>query len=284
MHLADSAFPIGASSHSFGLETLTAEGDLCAPEIEPFLTDLLWENGRVEALFVRIAYRFAYQLQSLQKSRREQPMNISTVEESAGFHAALGIAETSDDEIQLLFAPWLTMNRQVAAIKGARESRSASATLGRRFLETAAGLEDAPLLQMLARYTGDAKVEIHYCTAFGIVGGHLSLGEDETVLAYLQQNTMGLLSACLRLLPIGQGRAGEILWRLKAVIADVAVASSNALTDTTMNTKTPAGPSADRTTLSADWDMCQADFSLFTPLLDLGSMRHPTLRTRLFIS
>jgi len=236
MQLADSAFPIGASSHSFGLETLTAEGILRASEIELFLADQLWEGGQVEARFVRLAYQ---------------------------------AATLADEQDRTTY--WLALNRAIGATKGARESRVASATLGRRFLQTVAHLEDDPLLQQYQQKATATAVDIHYAVAFGFVGGHLVLGEEETVLAYLQQMAMGLLSACLRLLPIGQGRTGEILWRLKEPLLAVAAASHASL---------PAISAG----MAPDWQQFLVGISTFAPVVELASMRHPTLSTRLFVS
>lgn len=233
LHLADSAFPIGAASHSFGLETLVADDLLRAPTLAPFLTDLLWESGQAEAFFFRLAYRLC----------------------SPG--TAVHGPSVPD---------WVTLNRYVAASKSARESRTASATLGRRFLQTVVGLEAAPRLQDYVQQANRAAVEVHYCAAFGLVSGYLDVDETAAVLAYLQQSALGLVSAALRLLPIGQGRASELLWQLKPTIVAVAEASAAPLT---------AAPS---------WQQALAALSIFTPLVDLGSMRHPTLRTRLFIS
>lgn len=233
LHLADSAFPIGATAHSFGLETLAAQGLLTAPTVGSFLRDLLQESGRTEALFNRLAYRCV----------------------------------TAD--FTLAHSAWLQLNNSFAALKPARESREASATLGRRFLQTVAHLAAPPCLHHAQAAAQQSAVDIHYCTAFGLVGGALHLGEEETVLAYLQQSMMGLTSACLRLLPIGQGRAGEILWELKTAMAAVAYDSLNCLPD--------KGSEVDLATVIDQ-------LAFFTPLLDLASMAHPTLPTRLFIS
>jgi urease accessory protein len=234
LHLADSAFPIGATAHSFGLETLAAEGDLTPQSLHEFLGDLLQETGKVEAVVGRLAYRCA-----------ELDGNADALE------------------------CWLQLNRWFAALKPARESREASATLGRRFLQTVIQLEAAPCLGQAQAAARQAAIEIHYCTAFGLVGGALGLGEDETVLAYLQQSVMALVSACLRLLPIGQGRAGEILWGVKGQVAAVAKASLDF---------------APRDRPILDLAFCIDQLTTFTPMLDLASMRHPTLPTRLFIS
>ncbi|MEZ4735403.1 MAG: urease accessory UreF family protein [Caldilineaceae bacterium] len=233
LHLADSAFPIGATAHSFGLETLAVEGLLTPQQLQPFLRDLLWETGQVEALFGRLAYRCAAQ------------------EDHAGLEQ------------------WLQLNIWLAALKPARESREASATLGRRFLQTVAHLAAAPVLHQAQAAARQATIDIHYCTAFGLVGGALKLGEEATILAYLQQSLMGLVSACLRLLPIGQGRTSELLWSLQPLLTEVATASLALAPDEAL-----------------EWELTTlvARLPVFTPLLDLASMRHPTLSTRLFIS
>src|SRR5215470_11041686 len=100
MHLADSSFPIGATAHSFGLETLVVEEHLEVTQLGPFLRDYLEEAGVVESAFCRLGYRLV----------------------SHANHA-------------LFTAQWLALNERASAIKTARESRAASAALGRRFLK-----------------------------------------------------------------------------------------------------------------------------------------------------
>src|ERR1700712_3961985 len=57
LQLSDSALPVGAAAHSFGLETLI-EDELVRPEnLEVFLRDYLAEAGALEAVFVRRAWR-----------------------------------------------------------------------------------------------------------------------------------------------------------------------------------------------------------------------------------
>jgi urease accessory protein len=75
--------------------------------------------------------------------------------------------------------------------------------------------------------------------------------QDTTALAYLHQSVAGLISACQRLMPLGQSAAARILWNLKPAIAR----------------------SAHREEV---W--------CFSPYPELASMRHQLLGTRLFIS
>ena len=75
------------------------------------------------------------------------------------------------------------------------------------------------------------------------------------MLAYLQQSLTGHVSACQRLMPVGQNQASRILWDLKS--------------DLDAACRDPRAPD---------------EMTSFTPLVDLGGMRHPSLLTRLFIS
>jgi urease accessory protein len=65
-----------------------------------------------------------------------------------------------------------------------------------------------------------------------------------------------LISACQRLMPLGQTQASTLLWRLKPTMLDALTHSDQPFEDAT----------------------------LFTTLMEVGSMRHPLLTTRLFIS
>ncbi|MBI1786029.1 MAG: hypothetical protein HYR60_00485 [Acidobacteria bacterium] len=216
LQLADSALPIGAAAHSFGLETLTSEGLLDTEHMESFLRDYLVEMAPLEGAFCRSAHRLG-----------------------AG-------PEFSVDG-------WVDLNRRVSARKPARESRVAAATLGRRFLGLLLDLGEWPRLR-LARERAAA---VYPSTAFGLAGAVLGLEEEATVLAFLHQATAGSISACQRLLPLGQTRAARLLWDLKPLILELAAQSR------------AANP---------------GEVPSFPALLELGAMRHPDLSTRLFIS
>jgi urease accessory protein UreF len=102
-------------------------------------------------------------------------------------------------------------------------------------------------------------MDIHHSAAFGLVGGILGIDEKITVRAFLHQSLTSMISSCQRLLPLGQVLASRILWNLKPEICRVSI-------------------------------LCVSEASLtgdpvsFTPSIEMGAMRHPALRTRLFIS
>src|ERR1700687_899523 len=167
LQLSDTALPIGVLNHSFGVEALTVEESLSADGLEAFLREYLEEIGSFEIHFCAAAYR-------------------------------LGIAGRERFPVE----QWLDLNVQFSAFKLARESRSASATLGRRFLRLVNGLVESPILT--AAVAAAQETEIHHCAAFGLAGAALGIEEESTLLAYAHQSLANLISSSQRLLPLGQ--------------------------------------------------------------------------------
>jgi len=156
-----------------------------------------------------------------------------------------------------LAARWIEINDCLSALKPARESRVASAALGRNFLHAAMGLGDFHGLREAREASLGCRSLIHQSAAFGLVSGALGFEEMRAVLAYLHQMSACLISACQRLMPLGQTEATRILWNLKPAIVEVG---------------------ADSASLNLETVTCTM------PLLDWGAMEHPALATRLFIS
>lgn len=220
LQLADSALPIGAFAHSFGVETLVTADFLRVSDLELFLQSWLEEAGVGEAVFCRAAWRLADQ-------------TLFPTEE------------------------WLKLNHTLSAMKPARESRKGSAALGSNFLKAALAVCNLSPVQEAETAARDASAEVHHACAFGLVSGALQFGQDRAVRAYLHQSVAGLISACQRLMPLGQTRAQQILWDLKPSTVEAACSSAEFTVD---------------------------DVSCFLPMLDWGAMEHPELFTRLFIS
>jgi urease accessory protein len=222
LHLADSALPIGGLAHSFGLETLVEKGLLGPGDLAAFLHGYLEEAGFLEAVFCR-----------------------------QGF--GLGVR----GQTNAFASEWVALNERLSAMKPARESRAGSGSLGRNFLAAVAGLGDFETVREALRAAKEAGELIHHSVAFGLAGAVLGLAEERAVAAYLHQSVASLVSACQRLMPLGQSSAMRILWELKPAMIETARRSA---------------------ARSADDAWC------FLPVLDWGAMEHPGLRTRLFIS
>lgn len=222
LQLADSALPIGALSHSFGLESLVASDMLRVADLPRFLHGYLEEAGMVEAVFCREVHRL------VNVPGAKFPMDR-----------------------------WLQLNELLSARKLARESREGSAALGRNFLEAVIALHKSPVLREALVAATNPPTPVHHSTAFGLVSGAIGIAEDRAVAAFLHQSVASLVSACQRLLPLGQTEAARILWNLKPTMIETVTRSGALSTD----------------------DVCS-----FTPLLDCAAMEHPALSTRLFIS
>jgi len=136
------------------------------------------------------------------------------------------------------------LSEEFGARRPASESREATLRIGRRFAELFNALVERPVISN----------GLHYPVAFGVAGAVLNISERTMALAYLQQSATGLISACQRLMPLGQVAASRILWGLGPVI-ELAASDSD-----------------------------QWEAACFTPLPELGSMRHSLIATRLFIS
>jgi urease accessory protein len=197
LHLADSALPIGALAHSFGLESLTACEMLTTRDLPDFLQTYLEEAGTMEAVFCRAAFRLS------------------------------GTAKVETDFVER----WLALNNQLSARKPARESRAGSASLGANFLQVAQNLADLPLARAALDASKRSMSPAHHSTAFGLACSLLGFAEDRVALVYLHQSVASLVSSCQRLLPLGQSKAARILWILKPAMIDAANRSATCALD-----------------------------------------------------
>jgi urease accessory protein len=97
----------------------------------------------------------------------------------------------------------------------------------------------------------------HHAMAFGVVGAALGWRVQEMIWAYLYSTCAVLISAALRLMPLGQVAGQRILWSLAPSITKLAKEVQDKSTD---------------------------DIWSFAPGIEIAAMRHATLDARLFRS
>ncbi|MEX1018369.1 MAG: urease accessory UreF family protein [Litorilinea sp.] len=205
LHLADSALPIGAQSHSFGLETLTASGMVTSANLEAFLRDYIEEVIVVDCVYCRAAYALGADLAQTAPDPTPDPTRHTE-----------------------LLADWLALNRRLGALRTAQETRVAGEVLGRRFLALAAEASGNTALRAALDAAQQAGVACHHAPAFGLVGGALGLEADATTAAFAQQALAALCAAAQKLLPVGQSAVTHMRWRLKPAL-HAALAQSHAI-------------------------------------------------------
>jgi urease accessory protein len=220
LQLCDTALPIGAFSFSNGLETYTQQGLM--PEVarlQEWLEAVLHQVVRGTHLVpVALAYR------------------------------ATAAAEWAQLE---------RLDQQLTAMKHARELREASVKTGQWLLRLAVQVWPGPMIKRLHALCQQRRMVGHQALVLGALGFELGWAERVIIEAAGYQWLSSMISAALRLLPIGQ-LAGQrllavLLQHLPAIADDVR---------------------------QQGWD----DLSSAAPQFDIRAMQHETLHSRLFRS
>jgi urease accessory protein len=136
------------------------------------------------------------------------------------------------------------LNELAVAIAPSRERRLETLDQGTAFMAAATAWHPPPLPDRVA-----------YPIAVGALAGHHCIDADAATAAYLQAFATNLISAAVRLVPLGQSTGLRVLAALEPAILEVAAASRTATLD-------DLGGCAFRS--------------------DLAAMRHETQHTRLF--
>lgn len=133
-----------------------------------------------------------------------------------------------------------------------RERRAEAVAQGNAFVAAARAWESGVLRDLAARVA-----DIPYAVAVGALAGSAGLDEDATAAGVVQAFAANLISAAVRLVPLGQSAGLAVLARLEPVILAVASETRTATLD---------------------------DLGGFCFRADIASMRHETQYTRLFRS
>ena len=138
------------------------------------------------------------------------------------------------------------------ATQPSRERRAETVGQGNAFLHAAAAWQPTALRSLAAR-AGD----LPYPVAVGVLAGSQGIPEDSATLALVQAFAANLISAAVRLVPLGQSAGLAVLAGLEATITEIAAETRAATLD-------DLGGCAFRS--------------------DIAAMRHETQYTRIFRS
>ena len=219
LRFVDSFFPSGGFAFSFGLEAAVKDGAVRdGKDLARYVEDLLVQGiGRREAIAVAVAH---------------------------------------EAEMTGRLAPALAVDRTLEAFKLGRDSRFASRQMGRQVIKVAAEQfhEHRPLLEY-RRAVEEARTPGHVPVAVGLTLAVCGWSRQDTVAAFLYQTAQGMVSAAMKLLPVGQQQGQQLLAGWGPMIAHVS------------HHVTP-----------------QAGLASWSPIHDIYAMRHARLESRLFRS
>jgi urease accessory protein len=172
LHLSDPALPVGAYTHSNGLETYVQQG--------------IVHNAATAASYIRnmLVHNFMY---------------------NDGFFALQGYLAAQAGDLALL----LSLDEECTALKGPMEMRQASQKLGVRLLKLMQPLADHAFAGAYAQQGGG-----HYCLVFGVYACLLGIPLQEAMTAFYYNAATGMVTNCVKLVPLGQQQGQEILYGL----------------------------------------------------------------------
>ncbi len=180
LQLASPALPVGAFSYSEGLETLVQTQQLTTPEQ---LRHWLEQELTYGAIYLEAVVM----LRSLQASATENWPQL------------------------LYWNHWLSASRET------EELRLQSMQMGRSLLRLVNQMQP-PLgvpETLLATLRQDG---CHFAIAFGITATHWQITAEPALLGYLQTWATNLVTAAVKLIPLGQTLGQQLLWDLQPVL------------------------------------------------------------------
>lgn len=220
LQLADGLFPAGGFAHSFGLETYTQAG-------------IVRDRSGLEAFLV------------------------AHLEGSGGPADAVAVALCCRAAVGGDPAACIALDERLEAMKWVPELRGASRQMGRQTARVAEAFGPDVFVHDLARAIDDERTPGHHAVVFGAVAGRSGADPETAAAAFLYSTSSLLVSAALRLMPLGQVEGQALLASLRPRIARLAAAAAGSELD---------------------------DIWSFSPGLDLAGIRHAGLPMRLFRS
>jgi urease accessory protein len=183
LQINDAAFPIGAYTHSYALETYIQEG--------------LVNSARDAAVYIERNLRTSFLYSDL--------LAAKLAYEAASRHDLDELARLED----LIFASRIP-----------REPREASRKLGTRFIKTAGLLR--PRDAVFSDYAGTRAEAKHvYAVAYGVFAAAAGIGAADGLAAFLYAQAAAMTACCVKTIPLSQTDGQRILSDARGFFAEI---------------------------------------------------------------
>jgi len=172
---------------------------------------------------------------------------------SEGGAVAVAFRAARENDLTIL----ADLDEVLTALKLTRETREASIKIGNAFLRTVSSTFGWDSVDRYQRATAEGRCAGHYATAFGVAAADAGVSATEALPAFLHSALSGVVAVAARIMPLGQLDAQRVLaasWPQIAGCAETALV------------------------LGLD------DLSVPATALDIASMRHERLYSRLYMS
>lgn len=184
LHLCDPALPIGAFSHSAGLETYVQQG---------IISD---KNSASEFVIQQLSQNIFYTDATL-------------------------LSLTYDASVNNNFEEILELDELATSVKLPKEIRLGSNKLGIRLLKIFENNGASILPNKYKAYINKEKAFGHYCIAFGLLAQAMDIDKADALSAFYYNTATGFITNAVKLIPLGQQHGQEMLMSLFPLIGDL---------------------------------------------------------------